>query len=183
MNKRLPILVAALSLTPILQGANLRLEASVQYFEPRDELFRAIYGGGAMTGAQVHIRVWKGLGLWIGGRRFSREGETTFTHENIRVTVLPVAVGLDYRLKAGGFDLYAGAGLARFDYRETDILGPGEVRKRSFGTVARAGNLVHPVPLLVIDFFLEYSSSRITPVADEIQIGGVSTGVGIGVEF
>ena len=180
--KKILIFVAAVILFSGLgQALDFTIELKGQYFFPSEEAFRDIYGGGLMYGGELSIRIWKGLGVWLGGGYLSREGELTFTKEETNLEIIPLGGGLKYTLAVKPFQLYLGAGLNYYLYKESNPI--GDVSDRGLGYTARIGSYIKVIKGFLIDLYLNYSYCQLLPADFEINIGGLEAGIGIGYSF
>jgi hypothetical protein len=164
-------------------ASDFRIEARAQYFQPREQAFRDIYGSGPQFGGEFSIGLWRGLEIWLGGSYFAKKGLTTFAQEEIRIRIIPLGGGLKYGFLVGSFNLYAGLGIQYFKYKETAIPEGDHITEAKIGYVARLGSMVDLARPLILDFFLEYNICQMKPADFELDIGGLSFGIGLGWEF
>jgi opacity protein-like surface antigen len=181
MRKFIIIIVSVVLLSWTANASDVIVELRAHYLHPSEEAFRDIYGGGMMYGGEVSIGVWKGLEVWFGGSYFSKKGELTFTKEETKLEICPLGGGLKYKLKIGVFNLYAGAGLNYYQYKESNPL--GDVSKGGLGCIGKIGSYVKVTEDLLIDLYINYSYCKLKPADFEINIGGIEAGVGIGYSF
>jgi opacity protein-like surface antigen len=183
MRKCLFVFSLLILLAGLSQAADIRIEAKASYFQPSEADFRNIYGSGFQYGGELDIGLPGGLELWVAGSYFSKTGETTFTEEKIRLKIIPLGGGVKYGVMIGSFNLYAGLGLYYNQYKETDILGGGDITKNKIGYVGKLGSILDLTKRLLLDFCLEYSTCKIQPADFSFDIGGLSFGAGLGYEF
>jgi hypothetical protein len=157
------------------------VELRAHYLHPSEKAFRDIYGGGIMCGGEVSVGIWRGPDVWFGGNCCSKTGELTFTKEEIKLEIYPLAGGLKYRLTTGIFDLYAGLGLNYYQYKESNPL--GDISKVGSGYVGKIGSYVKVIGGFLIDLYVNYSYCRLKSADFKIDIGGIEAGVGIGYSF
>lgn len=163
-------------------AGNFAVEVRGQYFNPVDQDFKNIYGGGMMFGGKAIISVWKGLAVWVGADYFTKKGETTFTKEETTLRIIPVGIGLRYsRPLSPIFRIYGGLGLQYHSYSEKSEL--GDVSEGGIGILGEAGGIVNIVGGLFMDIFIDYSYCKFKPADFRINIGGLSAGVGLGIQF
>jgi len=167
--------------TGIALGADIRLELRGNYFSPSENAFKDIYGGGMMYGAKFSIGIRKNLLLWLEGSHFSKKGELTFTKEETKLSMVPLGVGVGYRISSRSLSFYTGLGFNYYHYKESNPI--GEVSKDGLGYVAKAGSYLKLTRGLLIDLFIDYSYCKIKPADFEINIGGFGLGTGIAYEF
>jgi len=181
MKKSVIIIVSVILLSGLANAADFIVELRANYLHPSEEAFRDIYGGGMMYGGEVSIGVWRGLEIWLGGSYFSKKGELTFTKEETKLEIYPLGGGVKYRFSTGIFDLYVGAGLNYYQYKESNPI--GDVSKRGSGYVGKIGSCVNVTGGFLIDLYINYSYCELKLADFEINIGGIEAGIGIGYRF
>ncbi len=181
MKKSIITIVTVVFLSGLANATDIIIEMKAHYFHPSEKAFRDIYGGGMMVGGEVSIGVWRGLEVWFGGSYFSKTGVLTFTKEETKLEIYPIGGGLKYKLSTGIFDLYAGAGLNYYQYKESNPL--GLVSKGGLGYIGKIGSYLKVTGGFLIDFYINYSCCKIKPADFKINIGGIEAGVGIGFCF
>jgi len=180
--RKLAIIVAiTICLSGLANATDVTVELKAHYFNPSEQAFKDIYGGGVMYGAEISIGVWKALDLWFGGSYFSKKGELTFTKEETKLELLPIGGGVKYRILSGNFVLYVRLGLNYYQYKESNPI--GEVSEGGLGFVGQIGSYVTIVGGLVFDLYVDYTYCKIKPVDFEINIGGIAVGAGVGYRF
>ncbi|MFA9409510.1 MAG: hypothetical protein ACERKJ_11860, partial [Candidatus Dadabacteria bacterium] len=115
-----------------------------------------------------------------------KKGELTFTKEETKLEIYPLGGGVKYRFSTGIFDLYAGAGLNYYQYKESNPIGgewQADVSKRGRGYVYKIGSCVSVTGGFLIDLYVNSSYCRLKPADIEINIGGIEAGIGIGYRF
>jgi hypothetical protein len=181
MKKLILIIISMIFLSGLANALEVIVEVRAHYLHPSEKAFRDIYGGGTMYGGELSIGVWRGLEVWFGGCYFSKKGELTFTKEETKLEIYPIGGGLKYRLSTGIFDLYAGAGLNYYRYKESNPL--GDVSKGGLGYIGKIGSYVKITRRFLIDLYVNYSYCKMKPADFEINIGGFEAGIGLGYSF
>lgn len=171
------------SLAGFIHAADFRIEARAHYFHPREQAFRDIYGSGPQFGGEFRVGLAGGLEIWLGGSYYAKKGLTTFTQEDIRIRIIPMGGGLYYGFPVGPFELYAGLGIQYFQYKETSIPERGHITEGKIGHVVRLGSMVDVGKPLLLDISLEYITCKMKPADYQLDIGGISLGIGLGWEF
>jgi hypothetical protein len=181
MKKLIIIMVIIFLSSSFSNATDIIVEFKSHYLHPSEKAFGDIYGGGLVYGGELSIGIWKRLDIWVGGNYFSKKGELTFTKEGTKLEIYPLGGGLKYRLTSGVFNLYAGAGLNYYQYKESNPI--GDVSKGGLGYVAKIGSYVKVTSGLLFDLYVNYSYCKLKPADFEINIGGIEAGVGIGYRF
>lgn len=164
-------------------GGKFLLEAKGMYFQPTDQYFKDIYAGGSFTyGGEIGIKIWKNLEIWAGGHYFKKTGKLTFTQEDTTINIMPIYGGIRYRPSKGKFSWYVGAGVGNFKYKEENPI--GTVDKGDIGYIGQAGVMFKIIGALFIDIKGNYSYCKVKPAGvEELNLGGIQGGIGIGFEF
>jgi hypothetical protein len=182
MKARAAILALILLLASVAPAAE-RFSITIRsgYFQPSDQIFRTIYGGGISWQAEGAIAFLKVLELWAGAGFFAKDGHMIPTGERTSVWLVPAGGGIRYVLRAGNVSFYGGAGILRDFFRESNAIG-----KVSWGRWApqfEAGSRVPVKKRWFLDLHVQYSTCRMKPVDLEFNVGGFSLAAGIGVRF
>ena len=83
----------------------------------------------------------------------------------------------------GSFNLYLGLGIQHFQYKETNLLGEGDISKDKIGYVGKLGSIMDLTGGLVLISSIEYSTCKIEFANFKYDVGGLSFGIGMGFEF
>jgi hypothetical protein len=178
MMKRLTGMVAVLLLiSGSAEAVAVRLEFKASYFQPLEQAFRDIYGGGLRYGGEVDIGLWRRFDVWLGGSYFSKEGELTFTKEKTELQIIPIGAGLKYRWTKGAIQFYTAVGLSSFQYKESNPI--GNLSESQQGMTVEMGSYVKIAGGLLLDVFLNYSVSYLRSEDYEVNIGGLGVGIGL----
>jgi hypothetical protein len=161
--------------------SNLAVQLRATYLLPSEQAFKDVYDGGMTYGGEISIGIIKKIDLWAGGSYFSKNGKLTFTEEDTKVSIIPLGIGIKYKLLDGSIKPYVGLGLNYYQYKESNLL--GDVSKGGLGFVAKAGGIFKISGGLLVDLFFGYSYCKMKPADFEINIGGLEAGIGIGYEF
>lgn len=183
MKRIIIIFTIAFISSGITLAGSVRVEFKGGYFNSSDSAIRDIYGRGVSFGSEITISVWKGLEVWAGGGYFSRKGGMTYTNDEIEIKIMPISGGLRYTLALSEvFSLYTGAGVSYFIYNE--VIPPLEdINDNNIGFVVKAGGILKISKVLFFNLFVDYSSCTVRPADYDVNIGGLSAGIGIGFEF
>jgi opacity protein-like surface antigen len=181
MKKFMIVIFVVALFSGLAHASDIIVEIKAHYLSPSEEAFKDIYGGGLVYGGEVSIGVWQGLDVWFGGNYFSKTGELTFTKEETKLEIYPLGAGLRYRISTGILDLYAGAGLNYYRYKESNPI--GEVSEGGLGYVGKLGSFIKVMGGILLDLYVNYSYCKLKPADFEINIGGIEAGVGVGYQF
>lgn len=151
------------------------------YFLASDSAFKDIYGNGVVFGGELRIG-GKRIAGWLEGNYRARTGEFSFTGEETKVSVMAIEGGALYRIMPGNISPYVGAGIGFYIFNENNE--PiGEAKQSKIGFCGAAGVSVIVAKLLVLDCRLKYSTCSMKPADYDINIGGLTMGIGLGVRF
>lgn len=151
------------------------------YFLASDSAFKDIYGNGVVFGGELRIG-GKRIAGWLEGNYRARTGEFSFTGEETKVNVMAIEGGALYRIMPGDISPYVGAGIGYYMFNENNE--PiGEAKQSKIGFCGAAGVSVIVAKLLVLDCRLKYSTCSMKPADFDINVGGLTMGIGLGVRF
>ncbi len=154
------------------------------YFVPGAKSFRDSYKAGFAYGADLSVRLVGGLSFWAGADLFAKTGTTSYTHEAIKIRVIPIYGGLKLRLGRegrGARPYFAGAA-GYFRTEETGEI--GKVTSGRVGFLGQVGVEVRLVRSLYLDFQARYSRCRALPDPEtDSQVGGFFAGLGLSAGF
>lgn len=151
------------------------------YFVASDSSFNDIYDNGPVFGGELRLGGRKIAG-WLEGSYREHEGKFSFTGEKTTVNVMGVELGALYRLATGTFQPHIGTGIGYYMFREKNA--PlGEAKQNQIGFCGTAGISVIPMKGLVLDLRLKYYTCSMKPADFDIDIGGLSLDLGIGLNF
>jgi opacity protein-like surface antigen len=159
----------------------LSIEARGSYFSPSDAVFREIYGYGISWGGELSFSLSGRLAGWAGGDYFVQNGKLPFTEDETKIRIVPLTAGIKYFVAIGRWRPYLGAGIAYFQYRETNSI--GTIEKGGLGIIGRGGVLVKLGATFFLDLQGSWSSCRVQPLEVQANLGGFSLGLGLGFEF
>ncbi len=183
MKKAIFVIIAITVLMGLSASAtDFLYEFKAHYFNPTEQRSKDIYGGGWAFGGEFDIGVWESLYVYLSGSYYSRTGELTYTREETKLKIIPLAVGAKYHFNiSGGLNFYAGAGLTYNIFKEINPI--GEANKNGIGFVIHSGLLAYVFEGLFLDGYVNYSYCKMKPANVDLNIGGFEFGLGIGYRF
>ena len=151
------------------------------YFQASDSAFKDIYGNGAVFGGELRLGGRRIVG-WLEGSYRERAGKFSFTGEKTKVKVTAIEVGALYRIIAGNISPYAGAGIGYYMFKESnDPIGTAEQGKIGFCGAFGVSLIIGRS--FVLDVRGKYSTCAMKPADFNINVGGITLGVGAGFRF
>ena len=165
-------------------GAGTTLTLKGGYFMPTDSVFKEVYSGGPVFGADVAVPIGGVLQVWGGADLFSKTGFTTLTEDETKVSIVPVYVGL--RVEGGKKSLrpYLGAAAAYFLFSEKNVL--GSISQSGFGYLAQVGVLTRLGGAVWLNVHAGYRGCTLRtddPDPLEARLDGLSAGLGLSFRF
>jgi opacity protein-like surface antigen len=151
------------------------------FFLASDSAYKNVYGNGLVYGLELRIGKKK-LAGWLEGSFRSATGKSSFTKEETKVSILGIEGGVLYRILTGSFSPYLGAGVGYYFFKETNAF-IGEASKNGIGFCVLGGASISVAPWLVLDGRIKYSSSKMKPADFDINIGGLTIGLGVGIRI
>jgi opacity protein-like surface antigen len=176
------ILAFAVIFTASASATDFMYEFKAHYFNPTEQRSEDIYGSGWAFGGEFAFGVAESLFVYFSGSYYARTGELTYTREETKLKIIPLALGAKYHFNlTRGLNFYGGAGLTYHIYMEENPI--GEANKNGFGFVINAGLLTYVTEGLFLDGYVNYSYCKMKPANVDINIGGLEAGLGIGYKF
>ncbi len=151
------------------------------FFMASDSAYKDVYQNGLVYGGELRIGKNK-IAAWLEGNYRAETGKFTVTKETTNLKVLVVEAGALYRIAAGALSPYAGAGVGYFNYSESSSVLPG-VKKGQVGFSVIGGVSYVLGKRIVVDGRIKYSSCKMKPADFDIEIGGLTAGMGLGIRF
>ena len=151
------------------------------YFLASDSAYTDVYSNGLVFGGELRLG-GESLAGWLEGNYRSATGKTTYTEEETKMSVLAIEGGALYRFKAGTISPYLGAGLGYYMFTETNEP-MGEAKKSQLGFCGFGGVAMVIGKSIVLDGRVKYSNCSMTPADFDINIGGITVGLGLGIRF
>jgi hypothetical protein len=173
MNRFLWLLFVLWLPATILGQENLSIELTTSYAIPSEQVFKDVYGGGVVFGAELGFDLHKRISGRAGIGYFQRTGALTITGDETRLHIVPLELGTRYRFSASKTVPYAGGGLSINFYKESNSI--GDVSGSSLGIVGEAGLLRQITRTWWVDFSLRYNVNK----AEGVNLGGARVGIGI----
>lgn len=163
------------------QATEILFSARASYFSPTEQAFKDIYGGGMKYGATFAVNLFGDFDIYVDGSFLAKTGELSYTREETKISVVPLMLGLQYRIKSGKFQPFFGLGAGYFAFKESNVI--GDVNKNGIGFAGRVGALFLFTKSLFLQVYSSYSYCTMTPADFTINIGGIEAGIGLGVRL
>jgi outer membrane protein W len=165
-------------------GAGTTLTLKGGYFFPSDSVFKEVYSGGPVFGADVAVPIGGILQVWGGAELFSKTGSTTLTEEETKVSIVPLFLGL--RVEGGKKSLrpYLGVAAAYFLFSEKNVL--RSISQSGFGYLAQTGLLAWLGGAIWLEAHVGYRGCTLKtddPDPIEAKLDGLSAGLGVAFRF
>lgn len=149
-------------------------------FSPSDEIFKKVYGGGPVYGGELRLRVKSGFYLSLDGGYFKKTGKLTLTEDPTTMTVFPMDAMVVFHVLSGSIMPYVGAGGSACKYTEKNVI--GKVNEWGYG-FAVCGGITARWRFIGIDARVKYSSVKVKPLEDGVDLGGLTFGIAAGYVF
>jgi opacity protein-like surface antigen len=150
-------------------------------FLASDSAYKDVYGTGPVFGLELRLGK-KALAGWLEASFRSASGKSTFTKEGTKATVIGAEAGGLYRFLTGKLSAYAGAGLGYYMLKETNSF-IGEASGGGIGFCAVGGATFAVTPSIVVDARIKFSSGKMKPADFDINVGGLTFGLGVGIRI
>ncbi len=146
-------------------------------YSPSADIFKTIYGKGSICGGEVRIRIMGGFFISLEGGYFKKTGKLTLTQDPTTMTIYPMDAMVVFHVLSGNIMPYAGAGGSLCKYTEKNFI--GTVNDRGFG-FAVCGGVTARWRFIGIDARVKYSSVKVKPLENRVDLGGLALSLGIG---
>lgn len=182
-----------LSIPALIFSENWSLQGRVGYFLPASKLMREVYhNGGVEPEIEGAARVYKELRAWANFNAFIRKGHSEGLHDPTTIQIYQLSTGLKYNLKILSFwDFYLGVGpsVAFVKITNHSPYVQQQVFRTAWGVVGKSGFIFRFCTHGFFDLFADYSYNRASAVhragvqSHSLNVGGLRTGLGIGMAF
>ena len=153
----------------------------IGFFLASDSAYTDIYGNGVVFGGELRVG-GKKLAGWLEGSYRARKGQLSYTKEETKVSILAVEGGALYRFMTGSISPYAGAGLGFYIFDENNVA-IGEAKQSKVGFCGLAGVSMIIGRSFVLDARVKLSTCAMKPADFDINVGGITLGIGAGFRF
>ncbi len=182
MRKAVLIIIGMMLLTSVSMAMDIKIEIKGHYFNPSNQDFKDIYGGGFMYGGEAALGIPGNFDFFLAAAFLSQTGELTFSGEETEINLIPIRAGVKYLVHlTESVDFYLGGGISYYLYEEINPI--GEVSDSGLGYMGTAGINVFLSENFFIDVFGSYSTCKVQPSEFEVDIGGLDAGCGFGFRF
>jgi opacity protein-like surface antigen len=153
----------------------------IGFFLASDSAYSDIYGNGVVFGGELRVG-WEKLAGWLEGSYRARTGQLSYTKEETKVSILAVEGGALYRFMTGSISPYAGAGLGFYIFDENNVA-IGKAKQNKIGFCGLAGVSMIVGGSFVLDARMKFSTCAMKPADFDINVGGITMGIGVGFRF
>lgn len=165
----------------LCEERTLSIKLGVHYFQPSEQSTKDIYGGKAVIGGEVNLKVWRFIDLWLAGSYYTKRGSLPLTEEATRLTLIPVGGGPKIIFKGGRINPYVALGPVIYVYKEKNPIGLAKGTK--VGIIGQAGCYFKIIGGFLFDLCIDYSYCTVRPQKIRADIGGFKVGVALGYQF
>lgn len=175
-----------LLLPSLLVGGNLSTELRVGYFYPSSHVVRDIYRrGGVEPEIELSARFCQNWLLWANGNMFLRRGSSIGGGNRTWLHVFPLSLGVKYELPmtdCSAFQLGIGASYTTIDIHDDIANDDNHFWRNLWGVVGKSSFVYYFNETFYSDLFLDYYYTR-TSHHQPLNMGGLRTGLGVGINF
>jgi len=153
----------------------------VDYFLPTEEIFKNVYENGINYGGEITASLLKGISLYIGASLFSKTGKMIPQGEGTEINIIPIELGVLLKFSKTKIKPYVGGGVGYYSLSEESFL--GKVTAANTGFFGQLGVTINLTEDFVIDIKGKYNFCDVEIDAIKNNIGGITIGGGIGLNF
>ncbi len=169
----------------------LSINLGAGVYMPQSSDFQDIYGSTSTLfslglGYYLPLSRVEKLGFSLEGSYVSDTGNTTFTDEQVKLTLTPVMLNVFYQRAFGAFEPYAGIGASYFSYKEDlpETFPVSEVSGSVMGYNFLIGTHIKVMSSLSIRAYMRYHVAKKTEADEnEINLSGNELGIGLSYFF
>lgn len=162
-----------------------RLIAKYAQFQHSEPSLKAAHGAHQSYGGELSVGISEVIDVWFSGMYSSYNPNPSSVNTGPTISLIPIELGLKFKLPISIFTPYVGGGLVYTRYVEST--GETELNLNGVGYCGQMG-LIFPSctgrscssSLFVIDIFINYSVCRINSDPFHFDAGGLRIGVGWG---
>jgi opacity protein-like surface antigen len=172
--------------------SNMGVGAFAGLYFMQDEVFQEAYGKmsfgfGGEYFFQLQLQDPHAIDFWLGFAMFSDNGLTTFTEEEIKLSMTHTSLALRYNYKIDKFTLFIGPGIDYIFYKETlpeDYPIEG-ISGSTLGFHLQLGAMMDIIENLAAHIYGKYNIARsketisITEEEISVNLGGIQWGIGL----
>lgn len=158
---------------------------ALNYYTVTDSIYKDIYGSGnLMFGGSLSYEVLKKLEIRAEANYFKQKGEMTISQEDITLTIMPIVLGARIRfIELNKLSFYLGAGIDFYSYKEELPDRFEDVSESTTGYHLEAGTYLNIFQRVYLDVNFRYIKADTKLFDETIKLGGIRTGIGIGLQF
>jgi len=179
--------ISILLITNFIFAGNTRSRLIAKYaqFQHSEPSFKEIHGTHKSYGGELSLGISEVIDVWFSGMYSSYNPNQSSINSGTTISLIPIELGLKFKLPISVFTPYVGGGLVYTRY--VDSTGETDINLNGLGYCGQMG-LIFPScsgrscsnSLFVIDIFINYSVCRINSDPYNFDTGGLRIGVGWG---
>ena len=181
----LTVLIVLVGLSHYSFAENFKLGGLFNYYAAADSILKELYGnGGLMIGGSLSYEPIKLLEIRGEANYYQAKGNMSFTQEDITFTIIPIVLGLRvWIVEVPTLRPYIGAGFNFYFYKEELPDRFEDISESTTGVHLEGGTYFHLAKMIYLDFNVRYSFATAKSSYEDIKLGGLRTGIGIGIRF
>lgn len=152
--------------------------------------FQEVYGkqapfGGAEAGLNLPISDFDSIGVQLSFNYIPDKGKTTFTQEEVTLTLLPLSLAVSYSKAFGSFMPFVGVAVDYFNYKENfpETFTVPSVSGTALGFNFQLGTYLKIMDSLTVKLYFKFHSAKSTKDGLDINLGGNEYGLGLVYSF
>ncbi len=162
-----------------------RLIAKYAQFQHSEPSLKEVHGTHESYGGELSVGISEIVDLWFSGMYSSYNPNPSSVNSGVTISLIPIELGLKFKLPISFFTPYVGGGVVYTRYVES--AGGTDLNLNGVGYCGQMGFIFPSCSrnacsnsLFVIDVFINYSVCRINYDSFNFDTGGLRIGVGWG---
>jgi opacity protein-like surface antigen len=162
-------------------SGSLRIAASLDYYSIQDSIYKDVYGSSnLMFGGSLSYEAIKKLEVRAEANYFLDKGRMTATKEELKFRLVPIVLGVRFRVLDRKLSPYLGAGIGSYSYKEYYPERLGNASDSTAGYHLEAGCYYNLVSRFFMDFNMRYIKADAKAFDKTARLGGFRIGIGVG---
>jgi opacity protein-like surface antigen len=162
-------------------SGSLKIGVCLNYYSIQDPIYKKIYGSGQlMFGGSLSYEFIRKLEFRAEANYFLDKGRMTVTKEELEFRLVPIVLGVRFRVLDRRLSPYLGLGMGSYSYKEYYPERFGNISDSTAGYHLEAGCYYNLGSRFSLDLNIRFIKADVKSLAETAKLGGLRIGIGIG---